>query len=51
MPPMWRSDGYFYGFDRRTRLYHSWDYEEADISTAFEEKPAPEKKQEDFGLF
>ena len=21
MPPMWRSDGYFYGFDRRTRLY------------------------------
>ena len=37
--------------DRRIRLYHSWDYEEADISTAFEEKPAPEKEQEDFGLF
>ena len=37
--------------DRRTRLYHSWDYKEADITNAFEEQPVSEKKQEDFGLF
>lgn len=37
--------------DKRTRLYHSWDYEEVDITNAFEEQPKPAKKQEDFGLF
>lgn len=37
--------------DRRTRLYHSWDYKEADITNAFEEQPVPEKEEEDFGLF
>jgi hypothetical protein len=37
--------------DRRTRLYHSWDYKEVDITNAFEEQPVSPKKQEDFGLF
>nr|BAR35250.1 unnamed protein product [uncultured Mediterranean phage uvMED] len=37
--------------DRRNRLYQSWDYEEVDITNAFEEQESSDNKQEDFDLF